>query len=156
MSKSGIKARALIKMENNKTYKYNNRLPVHVDETTLTHDQLYKLTESKTFCILPWIHLHGFPDGRAYPCCFADMWSPVGDLRKSTMQEVWNDTPMKTLRKNMLEDKPCKECTKCYELEETGFFSMRNSFSRDFGHHINLIDNTNPDGLCDDFKIIKL
>lgn len=153
MTKLTSKDRATTKVNNNQTYKYNNRLPTHVDPKTLTETQIFRLTESKTFCMLPWIHLHGFPDGRAYPCCFGEMWSPVGDLRKNTIEEIWNDTPMKTIRKNMLEDKPCKECVKCYELEETGFFSMRNSFSRDFGHHISLVDNTKEDGTYEDFKL---
>lgn len=141
------------KTSNNQTFKYNNRLPVHVDATTLNEKQIHRLTESKTFCILPWIHLHGFPDGRAYPCCFGEMWNPIGHFRKNTLEEVWNDVPMKTIRKNMLEDKPCKECKKCYELEETGFFSMRNSFSRDFGHHITEVDKTLEDGTHPEFKL---
>lgn len=147
------KDRAINKINNNKTFEYNNRLPVHVNPDTLTEKQIHRLTESKTFCILPWIHLHGFPDGRAYPCCFGDMWNPVGDLRKNTLAEVWNGDPMKAMRKNMLEDKPCKECHKCYELEETGFFSMRNSFSRDFGHHVVEVDKTLEDGTHPEFNM---
>lgn len=140
-------------MNNNKTFKYNNRLPLHIDNNLLTETQRHRLLESKTFCILPWIHLHAFPDGRAYPCCLADYWHPVGDLRKNTMEEVWNQLPLREMRLNMLQDKTCKECTKCYEQEENGFFSMRNSFSRDFGHHINLVDQTKDDGTFEDFKI---
>jgi organic radical activating enzyme len=97
--------------------------------------------------------MHAFPDGRAYPCCLGEMWEPLGDLRKNTMEEVWNDTPYKTMRVNMLEEKSCKECTKCYELEANGFFSMRNSFSKDFGHLIELTDKTNADGSLDDFTL---
>jgi len=148
---NNLKFRILNKMNNNKTYKYNNRIPLNAD--SLTELQNYRLSESKTFCILPWIHLHAFPDGRAYPCCLADYWHPVGDLRKNTMAEVWNQKPLRDMRVNMLEDKSCKECTKCYEQEESGFFSMRNSFSRDFGHHINLVDQTKDDGTVEDFKI---
>jgi sulfatase maturation enzyme AslB (radical SAM superfamily) len=69
------------------------------------------------------------------------------------MQEVWNDTPYKTMRKNMLENKPCKECTKCYEQEASGLFSMRESSNKNFGHHIALVDDTKEDGTYDDFKL---
>jgi|694.fasta_scaffold74110_3 organic radical activating enzyme len=141
------------KINSNQTFRYNNRLPIQIDPTTLSEQQIFRLTESKTFCILPWIHIHGFPDGRAYPCCASNMWHPVGDLKKNTIEEVWNSDAFKTMRKNMLEDKPCQECNKCYELEDNGFFSMRNSFSRDFGHYINLVDNTEEDGTYNDFKI---
>lgn len=141
------------KLNQNQTFRYNNRLPTQVDPSTLSEQQIFRLTESKTFCILPWIHVHGFPDGRAYPCCASNMWHPLGDLKKSTIEEVWNSQEFKTMRRNMLDDKPCKECNKCYELEENGFFSMRNSFSRDFGHYINLVDKTQEDGAYNDCKI---
>lgn len=138
---------------NYENYDYNSTMPIYCDPADLTERHKELLTKSKTFCILPWIHMHAFPDGRAYPCCLAEMWQPVGDLRKNTMAEVWNDTPYKTMRTNMLNDKPCKECTKCYELEDNGFFSMRNSFSKDFGHLIELTDATNADGSLNDFKL---
>jgi hypothetical protein len=57
------------------------------------------------------------------------------------------------MRKNMLEEKPCKECTKCYEQERHGFMSMRNSTNKHFGHHINIVDQTKDDGTFDDFKL---
>jgi organic radical activating enzyme len=57
------------------------------------------------------------------------------------------------MRKNMLEEKPCQECTKCYEQEKHGFMSMRNSSNKSFGHHIGLVDQTLEDGQFDDFKL---
>jgi organic radical activating enzyme len=53
----------------------------------------------------------------------------------------------------MLEDKPCKECSKCYEQEENGFFSMRYDSNRNYGHHIAEVDNTQSDGTNPEFKI---
>lgn len=35
------------------------------------------LTESKNFCMAPWIHMHLFPAGTTYPCCLADSDLPV-------------------------------------------------------------------------------
>ena len=103
--------------------------------------------------MLPWMHMHAFPDGRAYPCCLADYWHPVGDLRKNTMEEVWNQDKYKQLRINMLTEQPSKECTKCYEQEQAGFFSMRNDSNRNYGHHIGEIDATKDDGTNPKFKI---
>ena len=153
MSKDELKKRIIAKMQNNKTYKYNDRMPIHAEPEALTDKHIELLTESKTFCMLPWIHMYANPDGRAYPCCISDQWKPVGDFRQNTMREVWNMEPMRNMRKNMLEDKPCSECTKCYELEDNGFFSMRNSFSRDFGQHVILTDATKEDGSLEDFNI---
>ena len=137
----------------NKGYDYNQRAPYFANRSDLTDVQWQRLTESKSFCMLPWMHMHAFPDGRAYPCCLSDYWHPVGDLRKNTMEEVWNQEPYRLMRQNMLEDKPCKECTKCYEQEQHGAFSMRNDANRNYGHHIQEVENTHDDGHNPDFKI---
>lgn len=136
-----------------KNYNYKDRLPVYIPIAELRNDQAKRLIESEAFCIIPWIHMHGFPDGRAYPCCLAEMDHPIGDLHKNTMEEVWNDAPYRNLRVNMLADVKSKECVKCYEQESNGFVSMRNSANKNFGQHIGLIDNTKEDGTYEDFKI---
>lgn len=137
----------------NNGYNYNDRKPFFIDENKLTEKQKHLLTESETFCMLPWVHMHAFPDGRAYPCCLADYWHPIGDLRKNTMQEVWNQRPLRKMRKNMLEDKPNTQCTKCYEQEKNGLFSMRYDSNRNYGHHIADAENTLLNGSVDEFKI---
>ena len=137
----------------NKGYDYNARAPYFIERSELTEEEYRKLTQSKTFCMLPWMHMHAFPDGRVYPCCLADYWHPVGDLRKNTMREVWNQDKYRTMRSNMLADKPCVECTKCYEQEKHGAFSMRNDANRNYGHMIKEINKTNPNGTHEEFKI---
>ena len=137
----------------NKGYDYNARAPYFAEREQLTDEQWQRLTESKTFCMLPWMHMHAFPDGRAYPCCLSDYWHPVGDLRNNTMAEVWNQDQYKAMRVNMLADQPCVECTKCYEQEAHGAFSMRNDSNRNYGHHIGEVDATLDDGTNPDFKI---
>lgn len=137
----------------NKGYDYNARAPYFIEHDKLTEQEWHRLTQSDTFCMLPWMHMHAFPDGRAYPCCLADYWHPVGDLRKNTMAEVWNQDAYKTMRKNMLEEKSCKECTKCYEQERHGAFSMRNDSNRNYGHLIKETNNTHADGKHPDFRI---
>jgi radical SAM protein with 4Fe4S-binding SPASM domain len=137
----------------NKGYDYMARAPYFIDTDDLTEHEKELLMESDTFCMLPWMHMHAFPDGRAYPCCLSDYWHPVGDLRKNTMAEVWNQDQYKTMRKNMLENKTCVECTKCYEQEKSGFFSMRNDSNRNYGHHIKEVEQTLEDGTNPEFKI---
>jgi sulfatase maturation enzyme AslB (radical SAM superfamily) len=97
--------------------------------------------------------MHSFPDGRAYPCCLGDDKHPIGNFKQDSMEVVWNSDAYKTMRKNMLEGKSCKECSKCYEQEHSGFVSMRNSANKNFGQHINLIDQTKADGTFEDFKL---
>jgi hypothetical protein len=136
-----------------KNHNYHTRKPVYIDEQDLRKDQLERLTASDVFCMIPWIHMHAFPDGRAYPCCLGDDRHPIGNFKQDSMATVWNQAAYKTMRKNMLEEQPCKECSKCYEQESAGFMSMRNSTNKNFGHHINIIDQTEPDGTFEDFKL---
>lgn len=137
----------------NKGYDYNARAPYFIERNELTEEEYRKLVYSDVFCMLPWVHMHAFPDGRAYPCCLSDYWHPVGDLRKNTMLEIWNQEKYKKMRVNMLADKPCIECTKCYEREEHGAFSMRNDSNRNYGHLIKEIAQTKEDGTHEEFKI---
>jgi radical SAM protein with 4Fe4S-binding SPASM domain len=136
-----------------KHFNYQDRRPVYIDSNKLNEKQLDRLVKSDVFCMIPWIHLHAFPNGQAYPCCLGNDKHPIGDLHKNTLEEVWNDTPYKDMRKSMLEDKPCKECNRCYEQEASGFISMRNNSNKSFGQHIALVDDTKPDGTYEDFKI---
>lgn len=134
-------------------YEYNSRKPLFIDAESLSDRQLERLTQSKSFCMLPWVHQHAYPDGRVYPCCLADYWHPVGNLKKNTMAEVWNQEGYKEIRRLMLDDQPVKQCTKCYEQEKNGFFSMRYDANRNYGHNIADIDKTQPDGTHPEFKI---
>lgn len=136
-----------------KNHNYDTLLPVYISADELRDDQFDRLVKSQTFCMIPWIHMHAFPDGRAYPCCLGEMDHPIGNLRDNTMAEVWNDQQYRTMRVNMLKDEPCKECTKCYEQEANGFMSMRKSTNKNFGQHIGLVDATKSDGTVEDFKL---
>ena len=132
---------------------YHTRKPVYISEENLKSDQLDRLTKSDVFCMIPWIHMHAFPDGRAYPCCLGNDRYPIGNFKQDSMESVWNQPAYKTMRKNMLEETPCKECSKCYEQERSGFVSMRNSTNKNFGQHIAIVDQTHADGQFDDFKL---
>lgn len=122
-------------------YKYNSSDLVR--STELTDREQFLLTESKTFCIYPWIHLHAYPTGEAYPCCHAEMKYPVGNCRSNTLLEIWQDQPMQKLRADMLSETPNAACGRCYEQEQSGFFSGRKSANKHHGHHINKIEK-NP------------
>jgi organic radical activating enzyme len=134
-------------------YNWKDRIPNYIKLDELTEDQRYRLMESENFCMLPWIHLHAWPDGRAYPCCLGRAKHPVGNFKEKSMREIWNDTPMRDMRSNMLANKPCLECGDCYEQEAAGFTSMRNNSNKSFGHHIAEIDKTLPDGSLPDMRL---
>lgn len=123
-----------------------DRTPLKIKLEDLTEREKDLLIKSDVFCMLPWIHLHAYPDGRAYPCCIANYENHVGSLRENTMEEIWRDKPLRDLRENMLTEVKSDVCSRCYEQEQNGFFSMRNSSNQTFGHHIKTLDS-------DEFKI---
>ena len=130
-------------------YEYGAKEPDKLKIQDMTDRQKELLIESDTFCMMPWLHLHAFPDGRAYPCCFAIDKHPVGDLNTESMQDVFNGKDMKEMRVNMLNNKPSRQCTKCYDQEKSGFFSLRLSSNKHFGHNIGMVDTTQADGSAD-------
>lgn len=123
-------------------YQYNSTDLVKPVE--LTEREEFLLKESKTFCIYPWIHLHAYPTGEAYPCCHAEMKpGVVGNCRNNTLEEIWRGEPMQKLRQDMLSETPNAACTRCYEQESAGFFSGRRSANKHHGHHIKKLE-ANP------------
>lgn len=123
-------------------YQYNSTDLVRPVE--LTEREQFLLKESKTFCIYPWIHLHAYPTGEAYPCCHAEMKpGVVGNCRTQTLSEIWHGQPMQKLRQDMLNEQHNAACTRCYEQEQSGFFSGRKSANKHHGHHIKKLES-NP------------
>ena len=120
-------------------YKYNSTDLVR--PTELNEREEFLLKDSKTFCIYPWIHLHAYPTGEAYPCCHAEMAYPVGNTRFKTLEDIYRDAPMRELRKDMLNERFNPACNRCYEQEESGFFSGRKSANKHHGHHVKRIDD---------------
>jgi radical SAM protein with 4Fe4S-binding SPASM domain len=109
--------------------------------------------ESKTICIYPWIHIYANPDGSVLPCCVADHRKPLGNLRSQTLKEVWNSDAYKTMRQKMLAGEKCEECSGCYQAEERGVESVRQSRNKEYKRFFDLIDNTNDDGSLDEMSL---
>ena len=123
---------------------YNYNSTDLVKPVELTQREQFLLQDSKTFCIYPWIHLHAYPTGEAYPCCHAEMKpGVVGNCRTNTLEEIWHDKPMQKLRADMLSETPHPACTRCYEQEKSGFFSGRRSANKHHGHQIKKLEE-NP------------
>ena len=107
-----------------------------------------------TFCILPWIHMHTWPDGKVYQCCITGWDKAFGNLNDSTMEELWNSDYMKTLRSEMLKNERPKSCSKCYEQEDMGAISFRQTSNAQFYNHANrLIEQTEESGHLYEFVL---
>ena len=98
-------------------------------------------TGSKTFCVLPWIHMATRPNGDSRLCCVTNASGAktgeydVGLVKKEngepanfgkdTLLSAWNNDYMKSVRKTMLEGNIPASCTKCFEEESNGVVSKR-------------------------------
>ena len=102
-------------------------------------------TRERVFCLLPWTHLHIRTDGLARPCC---MWDgpPMGNAHSSSIDELWNSSDMKALRLDMMSGRPAAGCRRCYEIERSGFWSMRRRKTIDLERHCGRERLTAPDG----------
>lgn len=98
--------------------------------------------------------MHTYPTGEAWPCCHAEMKpGPMGNTKEVPLKDLWNSPKMKNLRMDMLAGRPNSWCTRCYEQEESGFFSGRLSANKHHGHHIARVDETMTDGTLDRFEM---
>jgi len=132
-------------------YKYNSTDLIR--PTKLTEREKFLLKESKTFCMYPWIHLHAWPTGEAYPCCHSEPVSKIGNCKTHTLKELWNSAKQKQLRVDMLNENKNSACNRCYEQESNGFLSGRRSANKHQGHHISRIKETQDDGQLEKFEM---
>jgi organic radical activating enzyme len=81
------------------------------------------------------------------------MKDTIGNTNEQSLEEIWNGVPLKEVRRKMLNNETVSGCTRCYEQDDMGFFSMRVSSNKHFGHHISLTDETLEDGTLPNMKI---
>ena len=113
--------------------------------------------DNDVMCILPWIHMHPWPNGKTMLCCDSPWEENIGDLRENSIHEVWNSEDMRRVRLNMLNGKKCKQCVRCYEKENYGHDSLRTRSNKDWlEKHWDKVTNTNIDGSLNDLHIVYL
>ena len=129
-----------------------------------------QLPDSKTFCILPWIHLSTRPNGHMRVCCTANASSAgatndkkyggeVGilkndngkpaNLNHTTLTDAWNNSYMKSIRTDMLNGRIPPSCTKCFKEEAAGHRSKRQWETEYWSRRVDvdqLIQDTQDDG----------
>lgn len=80
------------------------------------------------FCILPFIHLSTRVDGNIAPCCRS--MDTIGNIKESTLQEVWNNENIQKLRQQFLNNEKPEGCSVCWKMEDQGSKSMRQSMNQ--------------------------
>jgi MoaA/NifB/PqqE/SkfB family radical SAM enzyme len=112
-----------------------------------------EIENSKHFCMVPWVHIHGLPDGKVIPCCVSPYDQSYGDLKKNSIKEVWNNGKFRTMRRLMRSDRPVFTCTKCYELDKSGIESMRTRMNRIYKKDVHLVSSTHENGALNSFEM---
>ena len=137
-------------------------------------EKIESVSGSKTFCVLPWIHLATRPNGDMRLCCSANA-SGAGEnhtvglvknekgvpanFGRETPMSAWNNEYMKDVRLAMLEGKIPASCSKCIAEESKGVASKRiwetGSWMEDGIEVEELIKQTEADGTVPE-KLIYL
>jgi len=77
---------------------------------------------SKTFCMHPFTGLATREDGAIQVCCRSH---PIGFIQKHTLEEIWNGSTMRRIRKQVTKGQRPPECEPCFKLEDQGVESLR-------------------------------
>jgi radical SAM protein with 4Fe4S-binding SPASM domain len=102
--------------------------------------------DSKTFCIMPFIHQNIKHEGKVGACWrYPDR---IGDYRSQTLTEIWNSNETRELRRAVLNDERPTGCRSCWDFEDSGVASTRqtcnetykNSYNIDFDEVIDKVD----------------
>jgi len=104
------------------------------------------MSDKKNLCMLPWVHLHTWPNGNVYPCCITPMQYIAGNLNDDSLEDIYNSDLMKDIRVKMLNDERHEACARCYHQEDSGGHSMRHRANKSWKKHENLIETTEDDG----------
>ena len=103
---------------------------------------------------MPWMHMHIWPNGNAFPCCMSDSSIVFGNVHREKIVDLANNENYKQIRKEMLDGVKPKACTRCYELETSAdSFTLRKNSLSSFKEHLHLLEETNEDGSINDYKM---
>jgi organic radical activating enzyme len=109
--------------------------------------------DNKTFCVLPFVHIHVDTDGIYKPCCVSprglhEIKGYMGDVNKIPVEEIFNSDEMKQFRLDVLNGVSRPDiCTACYQRDTSGFESYRMGQNSNLNDLIeSSIEAIEPDG----------
>jgi len=128
----------------------------------MTWDPLEKAKNSKTFCIIPWVHQYVGPKGDVKPCCVYDHSMDLGNLKEEeSLKNIWNNENTKALRLKFLSgetDPGCTHCTKSPTEKSARQNYNNNYFYKHWTDKIwnwsaDAVSSTLPDGTVPEHKL---
>tara|TARA_B100000029_G_scaffold320358_1_gene312709 strand:+ start:642 stop:1877 length:1236 start_codon:yes stop_codon:yes gene_type:complete len=82
----------------------------------------------KYFCALPFTEIANSAQGHSMLCCYSE--TVEADLYKDSFIDNWkNSKVLNDIRQKMLDNKPVKSCTRCYQYEQSGAYNMSKRYS---------------------------
>jgi len=107
--------------------------------------------DSKTYCPMPWMHLHVAVDGSVQPCCIG---KSIGKIKKNSLEEIWNGDTMKNIRLKMLNNEEPSQCSTCFTREkDLSGESLRMQSIQGYGKYVDPELETQHDGSLKDMKL---
>ena len=108
---------------------------------------------SKTFCVLPWMHVATNAAGTMRVCCNSTpgkngLEHPSGGkykLHKHDIREAWNSKTMTTIRQQFLDGERPDMCERCFREEDAGVKSARQSWNEGWFRSDNDYSNITPE-----------
>ena len=90
---------------------------------------------SKTFCVLPWMHLATNPSGNMRPCCNSKpQWFSDPETKhpykfgKVPIETIWHSEGYVKLREQLLNGERPDVCSRCWKEEDAGIESLRQAW----------------------------
>jgi MoaA/NifB/PqqE/SkfB family radical SAM enzyme len=84
----------------------------------------------------------------------ADSNHPIGNLKRHTLEQIWNSPDLKKIRTQFLKGEQPAVCKRCYMQEDMGTPSFRISSNNQWAHHIDkAVETTDEDGTDNNFKL---
>jgi hypothetical protein len=128
------------------------------------------IEKSKSFCVLPFMHLATHPLGTVTPCCIADMNNGKSSAKNeneseslilglSKLDQISNAENFKKIRKKMISGEYPSECSNCFFHEKSKIFSKRMESNLKFSHLIDeCLSNSEVNGSLKEvsYKYIEL
>lgn len=91
------------------------------------------MSDIKTFCVAPWVHLNARVSGNLSPCCVSTL---VSKESFNDYQSWWNGKEMSLLRQDLGTGIRSTSCNRCWQAEDMGKDSLRHNYNTLFKHYI--------------------
>ena len=107
-----------------------------------------KIKVKDIYCPLPFNHMNWHPNGNISVCCVAEMFPPndgfyringrqMSNLKHDSIKEIWEESSVVDIRKQMLAGEKPPACHTCYKIEDRGGVSRRLNERKRWGQNLN-------------------